>query len=246
MTMTMATSNSDEYIALDFPLEQLAAQRDERLVAEAKAGSNDAFAELQNLYANRLYKRIFRITRNHEDAEDVLQDTFLRVHLALCNFEGRSSFYSWVTRIAINSALMLLRKRRARPEVSFEFSLDGADDIQHFEVKDSSPNPEQIYNEREQRIRMLGSIQNLQSKLQGTIELRMTTGCSMKEMAQALGISVASVKSRLYRARLRLGHKQNLANAVRRRDASAGVQRNGLIPSLQNQEPLRMNSEPYR
>lgn len=113
--MTNAISNSNGDMALDLPLGQLAAERDEQLVSAAKAGSDDAFAQLQHLYAPRLYSTIIRITKNHEDAEDVLQDTFLRVHLALCNFEGRSSFYSWVTRIAINSALMALRKRRARP-----------------------------------------------------------------------------------------------------------------------------------
>ncbi|HEY5253197.1 MAG TPA: sigma factor, partial [Acidobacteriaceae bacterium] len=104
--MNKTMNNTNAGMALVLPLGQLAAQRDEQLVSAAKAGSDEAFAELQNLYAQRLYSTIIRITKNHEDAEDALQDTFLRVYLALCSFEGRSSFYSWVTRIAINSALM--------------------------------------------------------------------------------------------------------------------------------------------
>ncbi|MGO9435167.1 MAG: RNA polymerase sigma factor [Terracidiphilus sp.] len=94
-------SNSKGDMPLRLALGQLAAQRDAQLVPAANAGSDDAFAELQHLYARRPQNRIVRITKNHEDAEDALQDTSLRVHLALCNFEGRSSFDSWVTRIAM-------------------------------------------------------------------------------------------------------------------------------------------------
>jgi RNA polymerase sigma-70 factor (ECF subfamily) len=245
--MTNAISNSNGDMALDLPPGQLAAERDEQLVAAAKTGSDDAFAQLQHLYAPRLYSTIIRITKNHEDAEDVLQDTFLRVHLALCNFEGRSSFYSWVTRIAINSALMALRKRRARPEVSFDPPGDGTDDLPHFEIRDSSPNPEQIYHERQQRVMMLRSIRNLQPKLQGTIQIQMANECSMKEIAQTLGISVASVKSRLYRARMQLTSRRNPESSLDERQAASKVQRKGLIPpSLRSREALGMNCNAYR
>jgi RNA polymerase sigma-70 factor (ECF subfamily) len=243
--MTKAMSNTNEDRPLHLPMVQLAAQRDEQLVSAAQAGSNEAFAELQNLYAQRLYNTIVRITKSHEDAEDALQDTFLRVHLALCSFEGRSSFYSWATRIAINSALMVLRKRRACPEVSFDLTMDGADELQHFEIKDSSPNPEQIYREREQWERMLRSIQNLQPKLQGTIQIWMASGCSTKELAQTLGISVASVKSRLYRARVRLSSKRRFTSSVDNRQISARAQHRELVPGRQGQQPLRVNSDPY-
>jgi RNA polymerase sigma-70 factor, ECF subfamily len=241
MNKTMSNANGD--MPLLIPLGQLAAQRDGQLVSAAKAGSNDAFAELQNLYEQRLYNTILRITKNHADAEDALQDTFLHVYLALCDFEGRSSFYSWVTRIAINSALMVLRKRRARPEVSFDFPLDGAHDLPHFEIKDSSPNPEQIYYARQQRVGMLRSIQNLQPKLQEAIQIQLAGGCSRKEIARTLGISVASVKSRLYRARVRLGSERHPVNPVGKRRGSCGVQRSQLIPGLQNGGSLLMGSD---
>jgi RNA polymerase sigma-70 factor (ECF subfamily) len=243
--MTKAMSNMDAGIPINLALVELATRRDEQLVSAAKAGSDDAFAELQTLYARRLYNTIVRITKNHEDAEDVLQDTFLHVHLALCRFEGRSSFYSWATRIAINSALMVLRRRRTRPEVSFDFPSDGTDDPPHFEIKDSSPNPEEICRTREQWVRMLRSIQHLQPNLQETLQISMATSCSMKEVARTLGISVASVKSRLYRARVRLGSKRDLVTAGDKRQLPPSTQRKELIPRLRNREPLLMNSDAY-
>ena len=90
-------------------------------------GSTMAFDELQKEYSSRLFKTILRITKNWEDAEDALQDTFLRAYLALHGFEGRSSVYSWLTRIAINSALMVLRRRRSRPEALLICSFEEGD-----------------------------------------------------------------------------------------------------------------------
>jgi RNA polymerase sigma-70 factor (ECF subfamily) len=238
-------SNTNGDMPLHLQLRQSAAQREEQLLSAAQAGSDNAFTELQNLYARRLYNTIVRITKNHEDAEDTLQDTFLHVYLALGSFEGRCSFYTWATRIAMNSALIVLRKRRARPEVPFDLPVGTVDDLRQFEVKDSSPNPEQICGERQQWVRMLRSIRSLQPKLQETIQIRMARECSMKEIAQALGISVACVKSRLYRARLQLGCDRNLVRSVDKRETSSRVQHKGLVQSLQNREPLRMNSDPY-
>jgi RNA polymerase sigma-70 factor (ECF subfamily) len=234
-------SNANRDILADLTLGQLTAQRDEQLVSEAKAGSDDAFSELQSLYARRLYNTIVRITKNHEDAEDALQDTFLRVYLALYSFEGRCSFYTWATRIAMNSALMLLRKRHARPEVAFDLPMEAGGDLRQLEFMDSSPNPEQIYCERQQWVERLRSIQRLQPKLQETIRIRVAGGCSMEEIACRLGIPVASVKSRLHRARVQLGSPRSLANPVDRRKVSSRVWRKGLIPSLQNGDPLGVN-----
>ena len=222
MTEVMCYTTVDKPMSL--PNVQSPAERDAQLVSEAKAGSKDAFSELQNLYARRLYHTVLRITKNHEDAEDVLQETFLRVHLALGGFEGRSSFYSWASRIAINSALMVLRRRRARPEFPFDLSAGDGYDLPHFEIKDSSPNPEQIYHEREQLLRVLRSIDNLQPKMQKAMQLSMDKECSMKEIARTLGISVASAKSRLYRARRHIASKRELSNVIGRRKSSSGTQ----------------------
>ena len=119
-------------------------------------GSTMAFDELQKEYSSRLFKTILRITKNWEDAEDALQDTFLRAYLALHGFEGRSSVYSWLTRIAINSALMVLRRRRSRPEALLICSFEEGDGDSPLELKDSSSNPEQLCDLREKRITCYG------------------------------------------------------------------------------------------
>ena len=115
-------------------------------------------AELHALYSRRLYKTIVAITKNHEDAEDILQDTFLRAHLALHTFEGRSSIYSWLTRIAMNAALMILRKRRARAEILFDPQPDSGVEAVCFEVKDTGPNPEEACDLRRRQARLLEAI----------------------------------------------------------------------------------------
>lgn len=180
------------------------ARRIDQLVTAAQAGAPAAFAELHATYSPRLYKTILAITRNPEDAEDALQETFLRVHLGLHTFEGRSGIYSWLTRIAINSALMILRRQRARPETLFDPQPNSQTDSPCFEVKDSSPNPEQICDLRERSVRVLHAIRNLAPPLQVPIHMQITLGASMKEISRALNISEASAKTRLHRARRRL------------------------------------------
>jgi RNA polymerase sigma-70 factor (ECF subfamily) len=144
------------------------------------------------------------MTKNREDAEDALQDTFLRAYMALHTFEERSSFYTWVTRIAINSALMILRRRRTRPEVSFDSPSEREDAISGFEFQDARPSPEHICAHRQSYACMLQSIWKLQPRLRQVIEMQMTENYSIREIAEALGISEAAVKSRLARARARL------------------------------------------
>jgi RNA polymerase sigma-70 factor (ECF subfamily) len=110
----------DEEVAIEVASHHNESLQSKHLVAAARSGSSAAFAELREIYAQRVYRKILTMTKNREDAEDALQDTFLRAYLALHTFEERSSFYTWVTRIAMNSALMILRKRRLRSEVSFD------------------------------------------------------------------------------------------------------------------------------
>lgn len=179
-------------------------QKDEQLVSAAQAGSNHAFAELRRIYLNRIYRTVFSITRNREDAEDAVQETFLRAYLALKNFERRANFSSWLTRIAINSALMILRKRRSRPELSFTVSLPMEDEAVEHDFKDDSPDPEQSFDHRQQQARLMRSIQRLTPLLREVVMVRMTQECSVKETAELLDISEAAAKSRLYRARVRL------------------------------------------
>jgi RNA polymerase sigma-70 factor (ECF subfamily) len=194
----------DEEMAIDVASTQDDSIRSEYLVCAAQAGSSAAFAELREIYSQRVYRQILGITKNREDAEDALQDAFLRAYLALHKFEGRSSFYSWLTRIAINSALMILRKRRKRPEVSIDYPNETGDESRGTEFRYAGPSPEVICLQRQRCLRMLRSISNLQPRLRDVLELRLTHDCSVKEIAQTLEISEAAVKSRLSRARSRL------------------------------------------
>ena len=195
-------------ISGDLDLKHQRALRDRRLVSEAQAGSPAAFAQIHSLYRAQLFNTAYAITKNREDAEDVIQDTFMRAHLALARFEGRSSVYSWLTRIAINSALMSLRKRRARPELLFEPAFETRDDSLPFEIKDTALNPEQLCDQRQRSDALLRAIKRLEPNLRTPIQIRMRHGSSLQEIGDALGISVAAVKTRLHRARARLASKR--------------------------------------
>jgi RNA polymerase sigma-70 factor, ECF subfamily len=178
--------------------------RDNEIVAAAQAGSPEAFAELYAIYSPRLYRTILGITRSREDAEDALQDTFLRVCLAIHAFEGRASIYSWMTRIAINSAVLILRKRRVRAEILFDPQPDDRAEKLCLEIKDPAPDPEQICHLRQCRMRLQWAIRNLSVRLREPIRMRMAKESSVKEISRSLDISEAAVKARLHRARMRL------------------------------------------
>jgi RNA polymerase sigma-70 factor (ECF subfamily) len=194
----------DEEVVIEVASRHIEPSRSKQLVEAARSGSAAAFAELREIYAKRVYRKLLIITRNREDAEDALQDTFLRAYKAFHTFEERASFYTWITRIAINSALMILRRRRVRSEVSFDRSSETEKEVPGFEFKDTGPSPEHICVHRQRYTRMLGSIGRLQPRLRQVIELQMMDNCSAREIAEALQISEAAVKSRLSRARARL------------------------------------------
>jgi RNA polymerase sigma-70 factor (ECF subfamily) len=195
---------ADEEVAIEVTSYQNELLQTKDLIAAARSGSSAAFAELRAIYAPRVYRKLVTITRNREDAEDALQDTFLRVYMALHTFEERSSFYTWVTRIAINSALMILRRRRTRSEVSFDSSSETEEAIPGIEFRDTGPSPEHICVHRQSYACVLRSIWSLQPRLRQVIQMRLMNSCSIREIAQALDISEAAVKSRLSRARARL------------------------------------------
>lgn len=197
-----------------------ATARDEDLLLAARSGSHAAFAELQRIYSPCVFKRLLSITRNREDAEDALQDTFLRAYLALPSFEGRSRFSSWLTRIGINSALMILRRRRCRRETSFEQYQDSEGDSAYLDVRDHAFDPEQLYDQKQRCDAIRCALQRLDPKLRTAICIRMSDRNSMNEIAQNLGVSVASVKSRLNRARKRL--LRSPAIGIRREVNSTG------------------------
>jgi RNA polymerase sigma factor (sigma-70 family) len=175
---------------------------DESLVTKAKADDASAFAELKRRHADKLLSRIYRITKNWQDAEDVLQESFLKAFVHLPGFEGRSSFSSWITRIAINNALMLLRKRRV-----IEISIDAFTDRETWsgwEIADIRQNPEEAYAQSEMEQHLRSAIRRLRPALQKVVHLRRSGDHSTSEIAAALGISFAAAKSRLVRAKTAL------------------------------------------
>ena len=199
------------------------------------ACSTTTIEELQRAYSSRLFQTILRITKNWEDAEDALQDTFLRAYLALDGFEGRSSAYSWLTRIAINSALMLLRRRRSRPEALLVCSFQEGDGDCALELRDSASSPEQLCDIRQRRDQLLRAIRKLESPLRAPIEAQLEREYSVKEVAEALNISVAAVKARLYRARLRIIERASVHSSASK-GVPAGVANSSAPTNLKNRE----------
>ena len=212
--------------------------RDLELVAAVKAGSNSAFEELEGRYSRRLYRRIQSITRNHEDAQDALQETFLRAYLALDSFEGRSQFASWLTRIAINSALMVLRKRRARAEVSFEPSSESGEPASAIEVRDAALNPEELYDLRQRSDCARRAISKLKTNLCTAMTIWIEQESSMRETARTLDVSLATVKSRLHRARKQLACSSAFEGSAAIASLISASKREYRIPDGQNRELL--------
>ena len=179
--------------------------REHDLLIALRAGSSEAFERLRKLYSKRLYRRILSITGNHEDAEDALQDTFMRAFLAFKSFQGRSHVSTWLMRIAINSALLVLRRRRrVHAEVSLTLLAASDGEYQEFDIRDSAPTPEEICDLKQRLGRMFGAFDRLDPTSRSAIESQITDECSMKEIADTLDVSVAAVKARLHRARKRL------------------------------------------
>ena len=177
---------------------------DATLVAAAKKGEAAAFATLVEQYERRIFSVALRMTRNREDAEDIVQQSFQKAFVHLNSFVGRSSFSTWLTRIAINEALMLLRKNRGLHEVLIDDLNGNEETATALEIPDSSPDPEAIYSRREWE-RMLSSAMNeLPPGTRKAIQLRELDELSSRETARIVGISVSALKGRMFHGRRRL------------------------------------------
>ncbi|HTM87636.1 MAG TPA: sigma-70 family RNA polymerase sigma factor [Terriglobales bacterium] len=193
-----------------------------RLVQAAKKGDVGAFGELVKRYDRNVFRIALHITQNREDAEDVVQDAFLKAYENLEQFQGQSKFYTWLVRIAVNEALMKLRRRRPERMVSLDQEVQTEEDSMPREVADWSPNPEQLYNQAELRDILGKTIQGLPPSFRTVFVLRDVEGLSTEETAQALELSVPAVKSRLLRARLQL--RERLNRYFKKRQAGDGKQ----------------------
>src|SRR3954453_4275958 len=192
------------------------------LVDAAKKGDIKAFEELVRRYDRNVFRIAQHITQNREDAEDVVQDAFLKAYGNLAQFQGQSKFYTWLVRIAVNEALMKLRRRRPERTVSLDQDVETDEDTIPREVADWSPNPEQQYNQAELRELLQKTIQGLPSGFRTVFVLRDVEGLSTEETAEALGLSIPAVKSRLLRARLQL--RERLTKYFKSRNGGDGRQ----------------------
>jgi RNA polymerase sigma-70 factor, ECF subfamily len=186
------------------------AMDDELLVEAARSGEEWAFVELCMRNSRSVFNTIYSVTKNREDAEDALQDSMMRAFLHLKQFDGRSSFATWFTRIGINSALMILRKRRIRLEISIDATAEG-ETWEPWQIADHSPDPEKQYAMYERSLHLKRAICRLPNVLRSVVERGQMEGYSMKEIADSMGISIPATKSRLARAKAAL--RQSMATA---------------------------------
>ncbi len=179
------------------------------LVNAARKGDIGAFEQLVRRYDRNVFRIAQHITQNREDAEDVVQDAFLKAYQNLGQFQGQSKFYTWLVRIAVNEALMRLRRRRPERMVSLDEDVKTEEDSMPREIADWSPNPEQQYTQGELKDILSRTIQGLPASFRTVFVLRDVEGLSTEETAEALGLSIPAVKSRLLRARLQLRERLN-------------------------------------
>ena len=176
------------------------AASDESLVVTAQNGGHWAYVELCRRYRKLMFGIVQRITRNSHDTEDVLQDAWMRGFVHIKTFDGRAAFSTWLGRIAINSALMMVRKSRWRMEASLDDYGD-LDVSSRLEIVERSYGPEETLLRKERQLRLRQAIKRLPPRLRRVVELRQYIDASLKEIATITGISVPAIKSRLARAR---------------------------------------------
>jgi RNA polymerase sigma-70 factor (ECF subfamily) len=177
---------------------------DVALVARVRGGDIAAYDTLVHKYERQIFRIAQHITQNREDAEDVMQDAFLKAYEKLDQFQGNSKFYTWLVRIAVNESLMRLRKRRTGKLVSMDEDVQTDEGSVPRDFADWAPNPEQNYTQTELAEILKKTIQGLPQGFRVVFVLRDVDGLSTEETAETLGLSVPAVKSRLLRARLQL------------------------------------------
>ncbi len=177
------------------------------LVAKAREGDGSAFSELVSHYERKIFRLAKQITQNDEDAEDVLQEAFLKAYEHLPGFQGQSKFYTWIVRIAVNESLMKLRKRKSDRTVPLDEPVETGEDTVMREIAVWDEDPEQKYSREELGTILDEAVKGLRPAFRTVFVLRDIEEMSTEETASALGISVPAVKSRLLRARLQLREK---------------------------------------
>ena len=180
---------------------------DAALVTRVRQGDVAAFDELVGRYERKIFRLAKNITANQEDAEDVLQETFLKAYSHIDGFQGNSKFYTWLVRIAVNESLMKLRKRKSDRTVSLDEEIDTGEEMVVREIAVWDGDPEQKYSHTEMREILDEAVASLRPAFRSVFVLRDIEELSTEETANVLDLSVPAVKSRLLRARLQLREK---------------------------------------
>jgi len=201
---TKLTDNINREEAAIAFIDGIPSNEDTTLVAAAKNGNRRAFEMLVKRHQQRIFFVARRITRTREDAEDIVQQSFQKAFTHLRNFEGRSAFSTWLTRIAINEALMFARRTRGLREVLLDDVNENEEAATALEVPDSSPNPEAIYSQRESAEMLALAMNELPAGTRRAIQLRELDGRSSEETARIMGISEAALKGRTFHGRKKL------------------------------------------
>jgi RNA polymerase sigma-70 factor, ECF subfamily len=192
------------------PVSRRAFAREEyELVAAANRGDSAAFAALCKQAASSVFNVARRMMRNNEDAEDVLQESFQQAFVHLKSFNGDSRFSTWLTRIAINTALMKLRKKNPLRDVSLDESAGTEESSYRIHIEDHGLNPEQLCAQEEQQQILSEAMNALTPGMRKAIELREFDERSTEETAQIMGISVSAVKARVFHGRRKLRETLN-------------------------------------
>ncbi len=182
---------------------------DEELVRRVQHGHMEAFEELVRRYERKVYNIAYRLLGNEEDAAEALQDTFLRVYRFIPKFAFKSSFYTWLYRIATNVSLTRLRRRKKTEVVSLDASIPESDNLK-FDLPDTGQTPEEAFQQKRLREKLDQAVEQLPEEYRAVVVLRDLEGLSNEEVSKILKLSVPAVKSRLHRGRLAL--RQQLVN----------------------------------
>lgn len=223
--LTRSVSRAGESRAFGGRLASAAARKEWNLVQQAIAGDSDAQEQLFKTHTPRLFRTALGVLRNKEDAEDAVQDSWYRAYRNLRTFQGRSALSTWLTRIAVNSALMRRRRRKVRTEASLDELMDNhSESIVELAV-DERPNPEQTCLAIEAKALIEGQIRELPRGIQEAFRLREVEGFSATETREVLGIQNSALKSRISRARHRLAGalEQSILRPARMNERGTGT-----------------------
>ena len=199
---------------------------EQTLVVAAKNRDEQAFEALFKRYQQRVLRVVLRYTRVREDAEDIVQLSFHKAFTHLCRFEGKSSFSTWLTRIAINEALMFLRSTNGVREISMDEAGDAGGSATSLEIADSRQDPEGSYLQRERAQVLLLALKDLRPRMRQALELRELAEFSTEQTAEQMGLSVGAVKGRIFHARRKL--RERLRRYMRSpRKFEKGLSRHG-------------------